>query len=75
MIEWFRKQRHVNLLSLNSLYQVSPQRTLNSIRRIIRYRDNDLSDIPDSEICKKLAHQCKSNIIKNNNLLKTRRIN
>jgi hypothetical protein len=66
MIEWFRKQRSVNELSLISWYQVSPQRTLNRSRRIIRYRDNGLSDIPDAEICKELEPKGKSNVIKKN---------
>lgn len=70
MFEWFRKQRSVNELSLISWYQVSPQRTLNRSRRIIRYRDNGLSDIPDAEICKALEPKDKSNVIKKN-LLKS----
>jgi hypothetical protein len=40
-----------------SLLLKSPHRTLNSSRGIIRYRDDDLDELTDDEICKELAHQ------------------
>ena len=59
MIECQRRQQSVNLLSLNQIHKIeissSPHRILNSSRGIIRYRDDDLSELTDDEICHGLA--------------------
>ena len=61
MIECFRKQQSLNLLALKHVNDInisaSPHRTLNSSRGIIRYRDDDLSELTDAEICKELEPQ------------------
>jgi hypothetical protein len=61
MIECFRKQQSLNLLALKHVNDInisaSPHRTLNSGRGIIRYRDDDLSELTDAEICKELEPQ------------------
>ena len=46
-IECFRKQQSLNLLALKHVNDISasPHRTLNSSRGIIRYRDDDLSEL------------------------------
>ena len=59
MIECQRKQQSLNLLSLNKIHNITisstPHRTLNTSRGIIRYRDEDLDNLSDEEICKELA--------------------
>jgi hypothetical protein len=45
--------KHVNDINISA----SPHRTLNSSRGIIRYRDDDLSELTDAEICKELEPQ------------------
>ena len=44
-----------NLLSLKQIHTIAisstPLRTLNTSRRIIRYRYEDLDDLSDEEIC------------------------
>ena len=61
MIECFRKQQSLNLLALKHVNDInisaSPHRTLNSSRGIIRYRDDDLSELTDAEISKELEPQ------------------
>lgn len=61
MVECFRKQQSLNLLALKHINDISisasPHRTLNSSRGIIRYRDDDLSELTDAEICKELEPQ------------------
>ena len=61
MIECFRKQQSLNLLALKHVNDInisaSPHRTLNSSHGIIRYRDDDLSELTDAEICKELEPQ------------------
>jgi len=59
MIECQRRQQSVNLLSLKQIHNIeissSPHRILNSSRGIIRYRDDDLSELTDDEICHETA--------------------
>jgi len=59
MIECLRRQQSVNLLALKHIHNIeissSPHRTLNSSRGIIRYRDDDLSELTDDEICHELT--------------------
>ena len=61
MIECQRKQQSLNLLSLKQIHNIAisstPHRTLNISRGIIRYRDEDLDDLTDDEICAELAPQ------------------
>ena len=61
MIECKRKQQSLNLLSLNHMHTIAisstPHRTLNSSRRIIRYRDEDLDVLTYDEIRPELAPQ------------------
>ena len=61
MIECQRKQQSLNLLSLKQIHNITisstPHRTLNTSRGIIRYRDEDLDNLSDEEICKELAPQ------------------
>lgn len=58
-IECFRKQQSSNLLALKHTNDIkisaSPDRTLNNSRRIVRYREDDLSKLTDAAICKKLV--------------------
>ena len=61
MIECQRRQQPLNLLSLKQIHSVAisstPHRTLNSSRGIIRYRDEDMDDLSNAEICVELAPQ------------------
>jgi len=61
MIECQRKKQSLNLLSLKHIHNIAisstPHRTLNTSRGIIRYRDEDLDDLSDKEICEELAPQ------------------
>ena len=61
MIECQRRQQSLNLLSLKQIHSIAisstPHRTLNTSRGIIRYRDEDLDDLSDEEICEELAPQ------------------
>jgi hypothetical protein len=61
MIECQRKKQSLNLLSLKRIHNITisstPHRTLNTSRGIIRYRDEDLDNLSDDEICEKLAPQ------------------
>ena len=61
LIECVRKQQSLNLLALQRIGNVeinsSPHRSLNSSQGIIRYRDDDLSELTDEEICRELAPQ------------------
>ena len=61
LIETHRKQQSLNLLSLRQIHNIeissSPYRTLNSSRGIIRYRDDDLDELTDGEICYELVPQ------------------
>ena len=58
LIESHRKQQSINLHYFRRILLLkSPHRTLNSSRGIIRYRDDDLDELTDDEICKELAHQ------------------
>ena len=61
MIECQRKQQSLNLLSLKQIHNIAisstSHRTLNTSRGIIRYRDEDLDDLTDDEICAELAPQ------------------
>ena len=61
MIECQRKQQSLNLLSLKQIHNINisstPHRTLNTSQGIIRYRDEDLDNLSDEEICKELAPQ------------------
>ena len=61
MIECQRKQQSLNLLSLKQIHNINisstPHRTLNTSREIIRYRDEDLDNLSDEEICNELAPQ------------------
>jgi len=54
------KTTMLNLLSLKQIYSIivyaTPHRTLNSIRGIIRYRE-DLDDPTDDDICPELTPQ------------------
>ena len=58
MIESFRKQQSWNWLAHKHINDINisvwPHRTLNNSRGIIRYRDDDLSELTDAEICKEL---------------------
>ena len=58
MIECQRKQM-LNLLSLKQIYSIivyaTPHRILNSIRGVIRYREEDLDDPTDDDICPELT--------------------
>jgi len=49
------------LLSLKQIHTIimsfTPNKTLNSSRGIIRYRDDDLDDLTDDEICAELPLQ------------------
>jgi len=59
MIEFQRKQQSLNLLSLTKIHSIAisstPHITLNTSRGIIRYKDEDLDDLSDEEICEELA--------------------
>ena len=61
MIECQRRQQPLNLLSLKQIHSIAisstPHRTLNTSRGVIRYRDEDLDDLSDEEICEELAPQ------------------
>jgi len=63
MIECQRQQQSLKLLSLKKinsiLYYISstPHSILNTSRGIIRYRDEDLDDLSDDDICGELALQ------------------
>ena len=61
MIECLRIHRLVNLLSLKQILNIgissSPHRTLKSGQGIIHYRDDDLSELTNDEICHQLAPQ------------------
>ena len=61
MIECQWKQQLLNLLSLKQIHNITisstPHRTLNTSRGIILYRDEDLDNLSDGEICEELAHQ------------------
>jgi len=61
LIETHRKQQSLNLLSLRQIHNIeissSPYRTLNSTRGIIRYREDDLDELTDDEICYELVPQ------------------
>ena len=61
MIEYQRKLKSLNLLSLMQIQNITisstPHRTLNTSRGIIRYRDENLDNLSDDEICEELAHQ------------------
>ena len=61
LIECSRKQQSLNLLALPKIGDVeilaSPHRSLNTSQGIIRYRDDDLSELTDEEICKELEPQ------------------
>ena len=60
-IECRRIQQSFNLLSLKQIHRKAmfstPHKTLNTSRGIIRYRDEDLDDLSDEEICEELASQ------------------
>ena len=45
--------KHVDDINISA----SPHRTLNNSRGIIHYRDDDLSELPDAEICNELEPQ------------------
>ena len=66
MIECCRKQQSLNLLSLKHIGDInisaSPHRTLNGSHGIIRYKDDDLSEFTDAEICKELEPQDIANV-------------
>ena len=59
IIECQRKQQSLNLLSHKQIHNITISsthyRTLNTSRRIIRYRDEDFDDLSDDEICEELA--------------------
>ena len=61
MIECQRRQQPLNLLSLKQVHSraksSTSHRTLNTSRGIVRYRDEDLDDLSDEEICEELAPQ------------------
>ena len=61
MIECQRRQQSLNLHSLNQIHSIAisstPHITLNTSSGIIRYRDEDLDDLSDEEICEELAPQ------------------
>jgi len=73
MIECQRQQQSLNLLSLKKIHSIlyyissTPHSILNTSRGIIRYRDEDLDDLSDDEICGELApqgcHSCQANYI------------
>ena len=54
-----QRQQSVRLLSLKQIHNIeissSPHIILNSSRGIIRYRDDDLSELTDDEICHELS--------------------
>jgi len=66
MTECFRKQQSLNLLALKHVNDInisaSPHRTLNSSRTIIRYKDEDLSELTNAEICKEFEPQGKTHV-------------
>ena len=58
MVECQRRQQSVILLSLKQIHNIeisSSHRTLNSSRGINRYRDDDLAELTDDEICHELS--------------------
>ena len=59
MVECQRRQQSVSLLSLKQIHNIeissSPHRILNCSRGIIRYRDDDLAELTDDEICHELS--------------------
>ena len=61
LIEVSKKQQSLNLLQLNKILDLeissTPHRTLNSCQGIIHYRDDDLSELTDEEICEELKPQ------------------
>ena len=61
MIECQRRKQSLNLLSLKQIHNIAisstPHRILNTSRGVIRYRDEDLDDLSDEEICEELAPQ------------------
>jgi len=61
LIETHRKQQSLNLQSIWQIHNIeissSPYRTLNSSRGIIRYREDDLDELTDDEICYELVPQ------------------
>jgi len=58
MIEFLIKQQSLNLLAFKHINDISISSYLhitpNSSRGIIRYRDDDLSELNDAGICKEL---------------------
>jgi hypothetical protein len=50
LVTFFTQIHNINISS-------TPHRTLNTSRGIIRYRDEDLDNLSDEEICKELAPQ------------------
>ena len=71
MIECQRRQQSLNLLSLKQVHSIAisstPHRTLSSSRGIIRYREEDLDDLTEEEICEELAPQGVIHVNKGNN--------
>ena len=65
MIECQRQQQSLKLLYLKKIHSIAisstPRSILNTIRGIIRYRDEDLDDLSDDEICGELAVLFMSN--------------
>ena len=61
LIECSKKHQSSNLLKLTKIIDLeilaSPHRTLNSSQGIINYRDDDLAELTDEEICRELQPQ------------------
>jgi hypothetical protein len=59
LIEFQRMYKLVNLLSLKQIHNIEissfPHRTLDIGRGINHFRDDDLSELTDDEICHQLA--------------------
>jgi hypothetical protein len=77
LVECYRQQQSINLLSATTILEtemlVTPQRTLNYSKGIIRDRDRTLFELPEEEICQELKPQGITNVkrfsIKNKELL------
>ena len=66
LVECTRQQQAVNLLKLKKILElpvsVTPHRSLNSSKGIIRDRGKDLSDLSEEEICAELDDQGITNV-------------
>ena len=66
LVECTRQQQAVNLLKLKNILElpvaVTPHRSLNSSKGIIRDRGKDLSDLSEEEICAELNDQGIANV-------------